>query len=81
MMEIDLTGVDAWEGGVLLPPGEHVVEVDDATEKTSSGGNPQIELEMRAVGGEQDGGTIRDWVTITPEAAGRVKQCLSRHQN
>ena len=76
-MKIDLTGIDAWEGGVILPPGEYLVEVDDATEQTSSGGNPQIQLEMRAIGGEQDGGTIRDWVTITPESLGRVKQVLN----
>jgi Protein of unknown function (DUF669) len=75
-MKIDLTDVEAWRGGVILPPGEYTVQVDDATEETSSGGNPQIKLEMRAIGGEQDGGTISDWVTVIPKTLGRVKQVL-----
>jgi hypothetical protein len=75
-MKVDLTGVEAWEGAVILPPGEYLVEVDDATEETSGSGHPQIKFEMRAVGGEQEGGTIRDWVTITAQSLGRVKQVL-----
>ena len=52
-MIINLEGVEAWEGAVILPPGEYLVEVDDASEETSGSGYPQIKLEMRAVGGEQ----------------------------
>lgn len=76
-MKIDLTGVDAWEGGVLITaPFDGVVEVDSATEGQSSGGNPQGELELRAVEGEQQGSTIRDWVVVTPNSLGKVKQVL-----
>lgn len=76
MTSINLDGVDAWKGGGLLPAGTHTVEIADATEKTSSNGNPQVEIELRAVGGECDGGTIRDWITLTAEAFGRVRQFL-----
>lgn len=76
MAKINLTGVEAWKGGGLLPAGTHHVEITDATEKTSSGGNPQTEVELRAIGGEYEGGTIRDWITLTPEAFGRVRQFL-----
>ena len=75
-MKVNLDGVEAWKGGGLLPPGTHHVEITDATEKTSTGGNPQVEVELRAVGGEYDGGTLRDWLTLTPEAMGRVRQFL-----
>lgn len=75
-LTIDLTNVEAWEAGDILPPGTHYVEVASAAEGTSSNGNPQLELEMRAVGGEYEGGTIRDWIHFTPKTAGKVKQVL-----
>jgi hypothetical protein len=76
-LELDLTGVEAWEGGAILPPGTYTVEVDDAKEGTSTGGHPQLELQLRAIGGDQAGGEIRDWIIVTPQSAGRVKQMLS----
>jgi hypothetical protein len=75
-VKINLDGVEAWKGGMLLPPGVHAVEITDAEEKTSSNGTPQAEFEFRAIGGDHDGGTIRDWLTLTPEAFGRVRQFL-----
>lgn len=76
MTSIRLDDVEAWKGGGLLPPGSYVVEITNAEEKTSSGGNPQVEVELRAIGGPCDGGTIRDWITLTAEAFGRVRQFL-----
>lgn len=76
-MKVDLTGVEAWSGAVMITaPFEGMVEVTDAKEGESSGGFPQLELELRAVGGEQDGGTIRDWIVVIPTSLGRVKQVL-----
>ena len=75
-MKINLQGVEAWKGSGLLPPGTHTVEITSAQEKTSGGGKPQVEVELRAIGGEFDGGTIRDWITITEAAFGRVRQFL-----
>lgn len=75
-MKISLDGVEAWKGGGVLPPGTYSVEITSAEEKTSGGGNPQVEVELRAIGGEFDGGTIRDWLTITEAAFGRIRQFL-----
>jgi hypothetical protein len=75
-MKIDLTNVEAWKGGGILPPGTYSVEITSAEEKISGGGNPQVEVELRAIGGECDGGTIRDWITITEAAFGRIRQFL-----
>jgi len=72
----DLTNVEAWAPGDILPPGTHEVIVIAASEGTSSAGNPQLELEMQACAGENEGGTIRDWVHFTPKTAGKVKQVL-----
>lgn len=75
-LELDLTDVEAWEGTTILTPGEYDVAVDDAKEGTSSGGYPQLELQLHAVSGEQQGGQIRDWIIVTAQSAGRVKQVL-----
>jgi hypothetical protein len=75
-LNVDLTDVEAWAGGIITPPFDGLVEVDDAEEGASSGGHPQFMLELRAVEGEQAGSTIRDWIVVTPQSAGRVKQVL-----
>lgn len=72
----DLTNVEAWAAGDILPPGTHQVMVISAEEGKSSAGNPQLEIEMQAVAGEHEGGTIRDWIHFTPKTAGKVKQVL-----
>jgi hypothetical protein len=76
MTKVNLDGVEAWKGGGILPAGTHAVEITEATEKTSRNNHPQVELEFRAIGGDYDGGTIRDWVTVIPEAFGRIRQLL-----
>lgn len=73
---IDLTDVEAWEASDILPSGTHRVEVIKAEEGSSSNGNPQLELELRAYEGEYQDGTIRDWIVVTPKTAGKVKQIL-----
>ena len=71
-MEIPaLDGVDAWTGGAILPPGWHEVRVNEANETRSSNGHPQAELKM-----ESPDGSITDWVTVTRNSLGRVKQVL-----
>lgn len=72
----DLTDVEAWAAGDILPPGTHQVIVIAAEEGKSSAGNPQLEVEMQATAGEHQGGTIRDWIHFTPKTAGKVKQVL-----
>lgn len=74
--DMDVTDVEAWEASDILPPGTHKVEVIKAEEGTSSGGHPQLELELRAYEGEYQDGTIRDWIVVIPSTAGKVKQIL-----
>jgi hypothetical protein len=73
---LNVDGVEAWASAAILPPGKHLVTIERAEDGTSSGGNPQVALEMSAVGGEHAGFTVRDWLTITPAALGRVVQFL-----
>lgn len=69
--------VDAWEVGEetatqYLTAGNHVVtvaQVDGTT--TSSGGYPQIELRL-----ENENGSIRDWLVITPATFGKIAQVI-----
>jgi len=66
--------VEAWEaeGDAYLRAGDHVVTVAEADgTTTSSGGYPQIELRL-----ENDGGSIRDWIVITPATYGKIAQVI-----
>lgn len=72
----NLNEVDTWEGGEILPPGTYVCQIDEAQEGTSSGGHPQIELSLRALGSEHNGGTIRDWIVVLDTTLGKVKSLL-----
>lgn len=73
---VDLTEVEAWSGAGILPPGTHVCRIEDAEEGESSGGHPQIQLDLRAITGEHEGGTIRDWIVVIPATLGKVRAVL-----
>lgn len=75
-MKLSLDNVEAWAAGDILPPGTHVCRIDNATEGTSRGGHPQIELDLRCTVGEFEGGTLKDWVVVTQASLGRVRQLL-----
>lgn len=75
-IELNLDGVEAWSGAGTLPPGQHVCKIEEATEGTSSGGNPQVELLLRATGGDTAGASIRDWIIVIPSTLGKVRQFL-----
>lgn len=76
-IEMQLDNVDAWEaGGGILPPGKHVCTITDAKQGESRNGHPQIELRAESVDPQAAGAGIRDWVVITPNSMGRVKQLL-----
>lgn len=72
----DLNQVDAWAVGGSLPPGTYVCRISEVKEGQSSGGHPQIELELTCEDGEQRGQTQRDWITVTPNTLGKVRQVL-----
>jgi hypothetical protein len=63
----------AWsvsEGGGILPAGEHLVEVVDIEgDSTSSGGYPQIVVNVSNADGQ-----IRDWIVVIPSTIGKVVQ-------
>lgn len=75
-IEMNFDGVDAWSGGSFLTPGSHNVKVIEADEKPASTGTPQFVLRMEAIDGDQAGGTITDYVSVTPNSLGRVRQVL-----
>ncbi len=61
----------------LIPPGEYLVGVTAAEEKTSKNGHPQIALDLEILEGELKGRGVKDWVTVTERAMWRVKQVLT----
>jgi hypothetical protein len=62
----------AWDlssaGGDLLPVGDHKCTILSAEDDTSSGGYPQVVLEV----GNEQGQTRKDWLTITQNSVGRI---------
>lgn len=76
MTTINLDNVEAWSAGAILPPGLHDVRIESAEDGTSSGGHPQVALQMSAIGGDHAGFGVRDWLTLTPSALGRIRQFL-----
>jgi hypothetical protein len=73
---VNFDGVDAWQGGGMLPEGMHTCRIKSAEEGRSSNGHPQVELEFEAVEGEYVGATIRDWLVVVPQTFGKVKQLV-----
>jgi hypothetical protein len=74
MTENPFATEQAWsvsEGtGSILPEGDHVVEILSCEGSgTSSGGYPQLELQV----GNADG-QIRDWIVVIPSTIGKVVQ-------
>lgn len=70
--------VEAWDAtsagasDQYLRAGDHVVTVVEADgTTTSSGGYPQVELRL-----ENENGSIRDWLVITPATYGKVAQVI-----
>ena len=60
----------------LIPPGEYLVGITAAEEKTSKNGHPQVALDLEILEGELKGRGVKDWVTVTERAMWRVKQVL-----
>jgi hypothetical protein len=78
---MNLDNVEPWAPGAILSPGQHTVRVAEADDsKQSKNGYPQIILKLEAIEGPETGGTITDWITITPNSLGRVRQILEAFQ-
>lgn len=60
----------------LIPPGEYLIGVTAAEERTSKNGHPQIALDLEILEGELKGRGVKDWLTVTERAMWRVKQVL-----
>lgn len=72
----DLTSIDAWTGGGILPPGKHTCRITEARESLSSGGHTQLEMVWAATGGENAGLEIREWLVVIDRTLGKVKAFL-----
>lgn len=78
--KLSLDDVEPWKGGgLILRTGTHPIRVVDEEIKEPGkdgydGDHPVVVLTLEAIGGEEKGGEIRDWVHITAEALGRVAQ-------
>jgi hypothetical protein len=78
--KMSLDDVEPWKGGgLILRAGSHPVRVVDEEIKEPGkdgfeGDHPVVILTLEAIGGEEKGGEIRDWVHITQDALGRVAQ-------
>lgn len=78
--KLSLDDVEPWKGGgMILRTGSHPVRVVDEEIKEPGksgfeGDHPVVVLTLEAIGGEEKGGEIRDWVHITQNALGRVAQ-------
>lgn len=78
--KINLDDVEPWTpGGLILRAGSHPVrvvkeEIQEPGDEGFDNDHPVVILTLEAVGGEEKGGEIRDWVHITQEALGRVAQ-------
>lgn len=58
--------------GARVPEGTYKVIVDDAEPDTSKAGNPMVNLWLRIHGGDYDGQTLTDRLTITEKSMFRV---------
>lgn len=68
---IDLTSYKE-RVGARVPAGRYRVQVEDVESAESSKGNPMINLWLRITGGEYDGHTIVDRLTLTDRSMFRV---------
>lgn len=78
-ISVNLDGVEAWGASAapaILPPGWHDVQIESAEDGSSSSNNPQVALQMSTFAGEHVGYGVRDWLTLTPAALGRIRQFL-----
>lgn len=74
--KINLDGVESWKGGTVLSAGTHPVKCIDVEEGRSSGGHFELHLTWEATAGPERGGTIQDWVQVTPTTLGKVRQLM-----
>lgn len=76
-MKVNLEGVESWKsGGGILPPGKHNVVIADVDEGVSRNGHPQLELRLESLDPSAAGAGIRDWIVVTANTLGRVRQLL-----
>lgn len=72
--KLSLDDVEPWKGGgVILRTGSHPIRVVDEEVKTD-GDHPVVVVTLEAIGGEEKGGEIRDWIHVTEASLGRVAQ-------
>lgn len=78
MFDFDLTGVEAQQFGSfkVLPVGTYIVQIDDTIEKTSSTGNPMVELKLSVADGDHKGKKLKHYVVFSDKTKGMAKHFL-----
>lgn len=72
--KLSLDDVEPWKaGGVILNPGTHPIRVVEEEVKLD-GDHPVVLITLEAIGGEEKGGEIRDWIHVTENTLGRIAQ-------
>lgn len=73
--KINLSGVEAWSPSTILQPGVHTCRIHaEPALSQSSGGYPQLEMELTSTAGL---GNVRDWLVIIPSTYGKVAMLLT----
>jgi hypothetical protein len=77
--ELNLDGVDAWSGSVILRAGNHPVtvvseEIKKPGDENYDSDHVTVMLQLEAIGGDEPGAELRDWVHITEKTKGRIVQ-------
>lgn len=72
--KLSLDDVEPWKGGgVILRTGTHPIRVVDEEIKLD-GDHPVVVVTLEAIGGDEKGGEIRDWIHVTENTLGRIAQ-------
>jgi len=81
--DTDLNKTSAWDGEAnILPPGEFAFEIVDCVilPAKSADKHPQLEFDLTVIGGadtdQYDGSSKKHWLSLSPNAAGRVRNML-----
>ena len=75
-MGISLGGVAAWSADDQLEPGTYRFTPSAIEREQSSAGNPQVKVTWSVAAGPYRGSDMKDWITFTEKAMGRVVQVL-----
>lgn len=68
---------DSVESFAQMAIGQHLGQVSNVLTTFSSGGNEQLEVTFKVVGGPNDGRSTKYWVVKTPKTIWKIKQFMA----